>query len=129
MSRTVDEWIGKTDDTTAPLRVKARIVARQNGICACGCGTKLGIGERIEFDHTTPLILGGANSESNLRALRAMCHKVKTAVDVAQKSIEARKRAKHLGLRPARKAALPCGKSSEFKRRIDGTIVRRNEAD
>lgn len=130
MSRAVPEWIGATDDAPAPLRVKARIVGRQNGICACGCSVKLGMaGERIEFDHEIALILGGANAEGNLRALRAPCHKVKTKADVAQKSIEARKRAKHMGLRPTRKAILPCGKTSTFKRRIDGTIVRRNEAD
>ena len=116
MSRPVAEWIGKTDETPAPGRVRARIVLDQTGICACGCGQKLGqAGERIEFDHTLALILGGENRESNLRALRQPCHKDKTRQDVAQKSTEARKRGKHLGLiRP--KKSIPY-------RRFDGTPV------
>lgn len=116
MAREVKEWIGKTDETPAPARVKARIVTAQNGICACGCGVKLGqAGERIEFDHTVALILGGENRESNLRALRRPCHAVKTSEDVAQKSKDARVRKKHLGLtRPKRRLG---GK------RFDGTPI------
>lgn len=128
MTRTVPEWIGATDETPIPARVKARIVERQAGICACGCGVKLGLaGERIEFDHTQALILGGANAETNLRALRSPCHKPKTRADVAQKSIEARKRAKHLGLRPASKATIPGSKASPWKRKINGGLVRRDQ--
>ena len=105
MNRPVSEWIGPRDETPAPRRVKARIVMAQGGICACGCGVKLGMaGERIEFDHTTALINGGENRESNLRALRRPCHGIKTRADVAEKSTVARKRAKHLGLhRPRQK--------------------------
>lgn len=99
MPRPVDEWIGKTDSTAAPARVKARIVLAQEGICGCGCGVKLGAaGEAIEFDHTIALINGGENRETNLKALRRPCHKVKTKADVAVKSKDARVRAKHLGI-------------------------------
>ena len=114
--RNLPEWIGKTDTTPAPPRVKARIVLAQDGICACGCGQKLGqSGEGIEFDHAQALILGGENRETNLRALRSRCHKAKTAEDVAQKSTEARKRAKHLGLKKTTRK-IPY-------RRFDGTPV------
>ena len=125
MTREVPEWVGKTDDTAIPTRVKARIVLAQNGICACGCGVKLGAaGERIEFDHTQALILGGENREGNLRALRSRCHKGKTRQDVAQKSIEARKRAKFLGLdKPKR--PMPGSRASKWKKRLDGTVVLR----
>lgn len=116
MTRTVPEWIGRTDDTMPPASVKARIIMNQDGICACGCGVKLGqAGEGIDFDHTQALILGGQNRETNLRALRRPCHKAKTREDVAQKSTEARKRAKHLGIaRPKKKIPY---------RRFDGTPV------
>jgi len=125
MTRSVPEWIGKNDDSTIPPRVKARIVARQDGICACGCGIKLGMaGERIEFDHIVALILGGENREGNIGAVRSPCHKVKTAQDVRQKAKEARVRAKHLGI--ARKgAAIPGSRASGWKRKMDGTVVRR----
>lgn len=126
MARSVEEWIGKTDDTAIPPRVKARIVEAQAGICACGCGVKLGVaGEGIEFDHTAALINGGENRESNLRALRRPCHKGKTAEDVAIKARVARKKAKHLGIRQS-KVALPCGKKSPWKRKLDGSLVRRD---
>lgn len=127
MARSVEEWIGKTDDSAIPQRVKARIVEAQAGVCACGCGVKLGLaGEGIEFDHTTALINGGENREGNLRALRRPCHKGKTAEDVAIKARVARKKAKHLGLRQS-KVALPFGRNSKFKRKLDGSIVRRGE--
>lgn len=120
-------WVGKTDETAAPARVKVRIVLRQNGICACGCGQKLGAaGERIEFDHTTALVLGGSNDENNLRALRRPCHRLKTNADVAQKSTEARKRAKHLGIKTP-KRPMPGSRASGWKRRLDGTVVLRGE--
>lgn len=125
MPRKVEEWIGRSDETAPPLRVKARIIEAQFGICACGCGVKLGVaGEGIEFDHATALINGGENREANLQALRAPCHKPKTAADVKLKAMVARKKAKHLGLRQT-KAALPCGKKSLWKRKLDGTLVKR----
>lgn len=123
MTREVPEWIGARDDTPAPPRVKARIVAAQEGVCGCGCGVKLGLcGERIEFDHTTALILGGENREGNLRALRAGCHRHKTDADVRQKSIEARKRAKHLGIASDRRAIIPGSKGSRFKKKLNGAV-------
>ena len=125
MTRATPEWIGPRDETPAPQRVKARIVQGQDGICACGCGVKLGqAGEAIEFDHTVALINGGENRESNLRALRRPCHLAKTRVDVAEKATVARKRAKHLGLHRPR-ATLPGSKGTRWKKRIDGTVVPR----
>ena len=125
MTRPVPEWIGKTDTAPAPARVKARIVIAQDGVCACGCGVKLGAaGEAVEFDHETALILGGENRESNLRALRRPCHRAKTKQDVAQKSVEARKRAKHLGIKDSRNP-LPGGKNHKLKRKINGRTVLR----
>lgn len=126
MSRPVPEWIGAKDTTPAPPRVKARIVLAQEGICACGCGVKLGAGEPIEFDHTVALINGGENRESNLRALRRPCHRLKTNEDVAQKSVEARKRNKHLGI-AATKSRLPGGKNDKWKRTLDGRTVLRGQ--
>ncbi len=129
MTRPTPEWIGVKPETPAPPRVKARIVLRQGGICACGCGQKLGAsGERIEFDHEVALVLGGANDEDNLRALRKPCHRAKTAQDVSQKATEARKRAKHLGIKEASNP-LPGSRGSKWKRKISGEVVRRDDDD
>lgn len=115
MARQVPEWVGKTDDTAIPPRVKLRVFDRQGGFCA-ECGRKLGIaGERIDYDHKVALINGGANAESNIQALCPWCHTPKTAQDVATKSRNNRKKAKHLGLnKPKRKMPY---------RRFDGTPV------
>ena len=129
MTRSLPTWTGKTDDTPPPPRVKARIILRQGGICACGCAQKLGAsGERIEFDHEVALVLGGANDEDNLRALRKPCHRAKTTQDVAQKATEARKRAKHLGIKEASNP-LPGSRGSKWKRKVSGEVVRRDEDD
>lgn len=115
-ARTVKEWVGARPETPAPPRVKVRIVTAQDGICGCGCGVKLGMcGEAIEFDHKQALINGGENRESNLQALRAQCHKVKTKADVKEKSTVARKTASHLGFKP-KKRKMPY-------RKFDGTAV------
>lgn len=121
IGRAVPEWVGPRPDTPAPPRVKARIVLAQDGLCACGCGVKLGLaGEAIEFDHAQALILGGENRETNLRALRRPCHRTKSRADVAQKSTEARKRNKDLGLKPQPIRPLPGGKKSQWKQTIAG---------
>lgn len=125
MSRTVPAWQGSTDNARAPARVRARIFAAQEGKCA-HCGKAMArCGEPFDLDHITPLILGGANAEGNLQALCGPCHTLKSKADVAQKSTEARKRAKHLGIE-RKKAKLPGSRGSNLKRRIDGTVVRRD---
>ena len=105
MTRSVPEWIGKTDDTPAPKRVRLRVYARDEGRCQCGaCGYRLiRAGEAWQTDHYVAIINGGANRETNLRTLLVECHARKTGVDVAEKSMVARVRAKHLGLHKARR--------------------------
>lgn len=126
MTRSTPEWIGKKDNTPPPQRVKDRIIAAQGGLCACGCGAKLGrAGERIEFDHVTALILGGENREGNIRALRRPCHVVKTKADVRQKSVEARKRGKALGIKTKPARPFPGSRDHHLKRKIGGGVVPR----
>lgn len=127
MTRALKEWIGKTPETAVPPRVKARIAMSQDGICACGCGVKLGMAaEPIEFDHTQALINGGENRESNLRALRKGCHREKTREDVAQKSTGARKRNKHFGFEKQSKTPMPGSRNSKWKKKLNGEVVARN---
>mgnify|MGYP001605238856 CR=1 FL=1 len=127
MTRPVPEWIGKTDATAIPARVRVRVFQSQDGCCA-ECGKKMAVcGEPFEIDHTTALVNGGENRESNLRALCGPCHKSKTRADVAEKSTVARKRRKHLGNRTTRQS-LPGSRDSKWKRKIDGTVERRKDA-
>lgn len=123
--RTVPAWQGKSPDTAIPPRVRLRVIERQDTRCA-HCGRKLGVaGERIDIDHITALANGGEHAETNLQALCAPCHKLKTGADVAEKAKVDRVRKKHLGLtRP--KATLAGSKASKWKRKLDGTTVRRD---
>ena len=93
MSRAVPEWIGKTDDTSAPSSVRDRI-SRKSDDCCVRCSRKIGGKLRPEFDHAVPLILGGQNRESNLQLLCNECHGLKTKLDVKIKAKVARVRKK-----------------------------------
>lgn len=114
MPRTVAEWIGKTDDSAIPPRVRDRVCLRYNDHCII-CVRKIGGKLRAELDHITPLILGGQHRESNLRLVCNECHKVKTAFDVKLKAKVARVRKRHLGLKKPR--------TITRWRKFDGTAV------
>lgn len=96
-ARAVSEWVGRDPDTPIPLRVKLRICARQNGLCA-SCNRAFDATLRPEFDHNPALINGGANRESLINAICRPCHRLRTNTDVAEKSRTNRIKAKHLGL-------------------------------
>ncbi len=96
--RTVEEWEGKSDDTPAPPRVRARIFEREKGICHLS-GRKIAVGELWDLDHRIAICNGGRNVESNLFPALRDKHREKTATDVAEKSRVARKRSKHLGIK------------------------------
>lgn len=97
MTRSVPEWIGKTDDAMPPPRVRLRIFERSNGICHIS-GRKIRAGEKWQPDHILAIINGGENRECNMAPALTEPHKVKTAADVALKATTYRKRAKHLGI-------------------------------
>lgn len=97
MARTVKEWIGKTDNTKAPPRVRQRIYDRDGGKCHL-CKQQIMVGETWEADHVIALINGGSNTEGNLAPAHSHCHIGKTALDVKEKSKVAKVRGKHIGV-------------------------------
>lgn len=101
MTRAIPEWIGKSDDTAIPPRVKLRVFERYHGACQ-GCLRKLFPGDKWDCDHIVAICNGGENRESNLRPMCKTCHRRKTAEDVAEKAVAYRKRAKHVGIRKPR---------------------------
>lgn len=106
MARSTKEWVGKTDDTPIPPRVKLRVRARANQCCQ-NCHIRVGYGG--EVDHAIALILGGENAESNLRFLCQNCHAAKTKADVAAKSRAAKRQIGMAGFKP----------QSEWSKRIE----------
>lgn len=123
MTRTVDEWIGKTDDTPVPRRVRVRQFERDGGRCQCGCGILIRPGDVWETDHKISISNGGPNRESNLRTLLKKHHKAKTREDQAEKSMVYRKRAKHIGIR--KRSRFPASRDSKWKKRVGGSVVLR----
>jgi len=123
MSRERPEWIGKDDNDPIPPRVRARVFLAHDGKCQ-ECGVKI-VGKRWICDHRTAIINGGPNRESNLGPIHEACDKTKTAADVREKSIVARKRMKFLGIAPKKGRPMPGSKASRLRRRMDGTVERR----
>lgn len=111
MVRALPDWIGKTDDTPVPPRVRLRVWDREEGKCH-RCRRQIPADDAWIIEHRHAIILGGANSEPNLCLSCSWCKPVKDAEDQAAKATTARKRQKHLGIRPE-----PTMRSAGFARR------------
>lgn len=122
--RAVPEWIGKTPDSPAPPRVRARVFERDHGVCVLS-GRTIAAGEPWELHHVKALINGGENRESNLAPALRDKHKQRTALDVREKSIAARKRNKALGIKAKTSRPIPGSKASGWKKPFRGPAVRR----
>lgn len=119
------EWIGKTDDSDPPPRVRDRVFERCDRRCHA-CGRQIPQrGERWTCEHLVAIINGGANRESNLGVTCCNCLPAKNAADAAQKSLVARKRKKDRGIRAKQWRPMLGTVASGWKRRMDGTTVRR----
>lgn len=99
--RSVSEWIGKHDDAAIPDSVKERIARKADDRCT-KCTREITGKLRAEFDHATPLILGGKHAESNLQLLCHECHGAKTKRDIKIKAKVARNHKRKLGIKKPR---------------------------
>lgn len=102
MSRTVEEWIGKTDDSVPPPRVRLRVFEAHGGRCYLS-GRKIMAGDAWDLDHKVALCNQGQNRETNLAPVLRDKHREKTKDDVAEKARIDRIRQKHLGIFPRSK--------------------------
>lgn len=127
MSRAVDEWIGKTDDTAIPPRVKLRVFEAHGGICYL-TQRKIMPGDDWDCDHVQALCNGGENRESNLAPAIRAAHRAKTISDVKKRAKADRVRKKHLGLHKP-KSIMPGSKDSKWKKLLSGKVVRRDKGD
>jgi 5-methylcytosine-specific restriction endonuclease McrA len=124
MTRTTPEWIGKTDDTPVPPRVRLRVFEKYGGVCQI-CTVKIR-DKRWICDHALAIILGGYNRERNLQPIHEECdRKIKTPFDVAQKRINNRVRSKHLGIKKRKGRPMPGSRDSGIKMKIGGGWERR----
>jgi len=120
--RAVEEWIGKTDDSPVPPRVRLRVFERFGGRCYLS-GRLLRPGDPWEIEHVVALSNGGQHREANLAPVCAAAHKVKTAQDRRVKAKTDRIRKKHIGIRkPSR---FPGSRDSKWKKKVSGEVVPR----
>jgi 5-methylcytosine-specific restriction protein A len=121
--RAVPEWIGRAPSTPVPPRVRVRVFIRDDGRCQCGCNRRITVGEKWQTDHRIALTNGGENRERNLFTLLTAHHKVKTRMDVAEKSKVARIKARHLGIK--KPSSFACSKASPWRKKVNGQVERR----
>jgi 5-methylcytosine-specific restriction enzyme A len=115
MSRKLPEWVGKTDDSPVPPRVRLRVYERFGGRCYLS-SRLIRAGDDWDCDHIVALCNGGTHRESNLAPVLRELHQEKTAEDVKLKSTDRRKRMKHLGIH---------GKKRKMGyRKFDGRVVK-----
>lgn len=127
MPRSVEEWKGKTDDSTAPPSVRLRVLRRFNYRCQGNCGGRVIVpGKTWTCDHKIALVNGGENREANLQPLCEFCNPEKNAADLAEKSKTFGMAATGFGLKTA-KRPMPGSKASPWKRKMNGRTERRSK--
>lgn len=89
------------------------------------CSMKVVPGEEWDVSHDIPLEAGGKDDASNWFVAHRKCHRVHTStVDAPMIAKVKRIHQKHVGAKKSR-SPMPLGRGSKFKRKMDGTIVRR----
>lgn len=106
---------------------RRRIYDDANGICClCNLPIKAEIGVLWILEHLTPLWLGGADDESNIRPAHQSCAIKKTCAEAPVKAKSDRVRAKYLGIKKPRKSSWGYGKGDRRKKKITGEVVMRD---
>lgn len=107
------------------LAQKQAIFEAHDGICHL-CGCPILKGETWDLEHVIAFALTRDDTDENLRPAHVKCHAVKTKEDVRNIAKAKRVSAKHSGARREVRNPLPGSKGSKWKRRVDGTVERRN---
>jgi len=102
---------------------RAAVFAAHDGLCHI-CEGKIGVGEAWEVEHRIPLEISGDDGDDNLAPAHIACHRAKTKGDARTIAKARRVHQKHTGARKP-KGTIPGSKASGWKRKLDGTVVRR----
>ena len=107
---------------------RTEIFAAFAGVCHI-CGFEIDGGrEAWQADHIIPLRLGGDDERgsANIQPAHDACHSDKTREDVRHISKSKRMRQREMGIKKTVRNPLPGSKASRWKKRLDGTVVRRD---
>lgn len=92
--------------------------------CA-SCSMRTGGPAGLEWDHVIPLELGGDDELSNLQPLCRGCHRAKTRRDAGHIAKSRRMRQRSAGIPRTVRRPIPGSRKSPWRKRLDGTVVRR----
>ena len=104
---------------------RLNLFLKRKGMCTA-CSQKIDAGKSWDIDHILPLALGGTNEPDNLQILCRPCHRSKTShSDIPRIAKTKRLKARHLGARASSTRPIPGSRRSPWKRKMDGSVVRR----
>lgn len=104
---------------------RLRLFMLHGGICHL-CGVKIdGVRQAWQVEHVIPWALTRDDSDANRQPAHVNCHKVKTAKDVDDIARAKRREQSYMGARRGPKSVMPGSKASGWKKRMDGSVVRR----
>ena len=122
------EDVGTTPRKSLTPTQRLKMFENHKGICIL-CSTRINAGDLWIDEHIIPLGLGGTNEFDNRGPAHKACADAKThgeAGDIATIAKAKRAKMKHLGISESR-TPMPFGKKSPWKKKFDGTIVRRDQ--
>lgn len=109
---------------------RAKLFLDKGGRCDGPCGRKLGPADVWHADHRVALENGGTNEITNFQVLCSWCHKPKTAEDHGKAAKTRAIAVRHIiptTQRRGKGPPMPGSRQSAYKKKMDGTVVRRNQ--